>query len=87
MSSALNPLNNLDADISIEGSDTIIDEKLSRPTNGPAVFEVSLTSYPLQPWVHAKTNLNQWFNYGLNPTTWTRYSLQQIKLFKDSQLK
>ena len=52
-----------------------------------SVFEVSLNSYPLQPWLHAKTNLNQWFNYGLNPTTWTRFSLQQIKLFKENEMK
>jgi len=81
------PLNNEDADILIEGTDDFQVPKLKRPTNGPSVFEVSLNSYPLQPWLHAKTNLNQWFNYGLNPTTWTRFSLQQLKLFKENELK
>lgn len=61
-----------------EGTDNV---KMYRPARGPSPFEVSLFSYNMQPWNNRNADLRQWFNFGLNPTTWTQYSLMQIKLF------
>jgi hypothetical protein len=52
--------------------------KTTRRSNGPSPFEVSLTNYPNQPWISNNVKLNQWFNYGLNPVTWSRYCLKQM---------
>jgi hypothetical protein len=61
----------------------VIQGPLVRPSAGPSPFEVSLKTYPMQPWTARSTSgLSQWFNYGLNPTTWTQYSLRQMQLFE-----
>jgi hypothetical protein len=73
-------------DLDIIVDDEIVVPKLSRPTKGPNLFEVSLNTYPMQPWT-SRSQLSQWFNYGFNPTTFTRYSIQQTKLFAESKLK
>ena len=52
---------------------------------GPSPFEVSLTTYPMQPWTNRNVNLRQWFNYGLNPATWTKYAINQMALFTSTQ--
>lgn len=59
-------------------------KNLKRPSSGPSPFEISLMTYPVQPWINRKVNLNQWFNYGLNPTTWTKYAISQINIFNES---
>ena len=60
---------------------------LVKPFSGPTPFEVSLTSYPMQPWTNRNASLNQWFNYGLNPSTWTRYAIQQMALYAGQENK
>ena len=60
---------------------------LTRPSAGPSPFEVSLKTYPVQPWTSKTSGLSQWFNYGLNPTTWTQYCLRQMQLFEASKTK
>ena len=60
---------------------------LTRPAAGPSPFEVSLKTYPMQPWTARTSGLSQWFNYGLNPTTWTQYSLRQMQLLEASNAK
>ncbi len=58
---------------------------LVRPSQGPSPFEVSLKTYSMQPWTAKGAHLRQWFNYGLNPTTWTQYSLRQMELLAASK--
>lgn len=62
-------------------------QPLTRPSHGPSPFEVSLKTFPMQPWTSRSSNLSQWFNYGLNPTTWTQYCLRQTKLLETSEAK
>lgn len=57
---------------------------MQRPSNGPSPFEVSLNSYSLHPWTSRNADVSQWFNYGLTPTTWTEYAVQQTRLWKAS---
>lgn len=57
-------------------------QPLQRPSTGPSPFEVGLFSYPIQPWTNRNAQLSQWFNYGLNPATWSRYALTQISLYQ-----
>lgn len=54
---------------------------LARPSAGPSPFEVSLTTYPMQPWHARNADLSQWFNYGLNPSTWSKYAHEQTQLW------
>jgi hypothetical protein len=54
---------------------------LKKPVDGPSMFEVGLASYPVQPWTNRNAKLSQWFNYGLNPATWSKYSLAQIAIY------
>jgi len=49
-----------------------------KPFTATSVFEVSLTSYPMQPWTNKNVDLTQWFNYGLNPSTWSKYCIDQL---------
>lgn len=58
---------------------------LVKQGQGPSPFEVSLTSYPMQPWANRNVNLRQWFNYGLNPATWTKYAMEQMAMFKAAE--
>jgi hypothetical protein len=53
---------------------------IQRPSNGPSPFEVPLTAYSTQPWTNRNVDLSQWFNYGLNPKTWTLYCVEQMRL-------
>ena len=55
---------------------------LKKPVDGPSMFEVGLASYPVQPWTNRNAKLSQWFNYGLNPATWSKYSLSQIAMYQ-----
>jgi hypothetical protein len=64
-----------------------IKSKLGRPTVGPSVFDVSLNTYPVQPWINPKAQMSQWFNYGFNPATFTRYALRQTELYKTNSVK
>lgn len=48
--------------------------------SGPSPFDISLKNYPYQPWTSLNADLRQWFNYGLNPTTWAAYCVEQQKL-------
>ena len=61
---------------------TIEPKKLIKPSVGPSPFEVGLASYPIQPWTNRNAKLSQWFNYGFNPATWSKYSLAQIAMFQ-----
>ena len=74
-------------EIDISGDDSAVLNvcRLTRPNVGPSPFEVSLFSYKTQPWMNKNVDLTQWFNYGLNPMTWTKYSIQQIELFNYSK--
>lgn len=51
----------------------------------PTLFSVSLLSYPFQPWSNAHADVTQWFNYGLNPTTWAAYSLKQLHIYETAR--
>jgi len=53
---------------------------VQRPYASINPFEVSLTSYSYQPWTNKHVDLTQWFNYGLNPSTWSKYCLKQIEI-------
>ena len=55
--------------------------EMKRPSAGPSPFDVSLGTYPMQPWTNKNANLRQWFNYGLNPSTWSTYALDQLKKY------
>ena len=57
-------------------------KNLSKPSAGPSPFEVGLASYPIQPWTNRNAKLSQWFNYGFNPATWSKYSLAQIAMYQ-----
>lgn len=57
-------------------------KKLTKPSVGPSPFEVGLASYPIQPWTNRNAKLSQWFNYGFNPATWSKYSLAQIAMYQ-----
>ena len=73
-------------DVSIVGEDgPVVTGVLGRPTVGPSVFDVSLNTYPVQPWINPTAQMSQWFNYGFNPATFTRYALQQTRLSQQSQ--
>jgi hypothetical protein len=61
-----------------------IPKGLTRSGICPSPFEISLMTYPSKPWTNRNTNLSEWFNYGFNPTTWTKYCLEQIHIFKTS---
>ena len=67
--------------------DEMVVPKLGRPTTGPNVFEVALSNYPVQPWLNSNANLSQWFNYGFNPSSFTRYCIQQTKLYQKNLIK
>jgi hypothetical protein len=67
-----------------EQEDLVIPKGLERSGVGPSPFEVSLFSYSTQPWTNRNANLVEWFNYGFNPTTWTKYCLQQMNIFHTS---
>ena len=54
---------------------------------GPCPFEVSLKTYPMQPWTNKNVDLSQWFNYGLNPSTWASYCVAQMNLYHEAQKK
>ena len=54
---------------------------LQKPSAGPSPFDVSLMSYKSQPWMYRNAQLSQWFNYGLNPSTWSAYSVKQLELY------
>lgn len=54
---------------------------LVKPSSGPGPFDVSLGTYPMQPWTNKNANLKQWFNYGFNPSTWSTYALEQQKKY------
>jgi len=70
-------------DVDIVGDDEeVLNVKVGRPTVGPSIFEVSLNNYPVQPWLNPRAPLSQWFNYGFNPATFTRYAMQQTNLAK-----
>jgi hypothetical protein len=71
----------MDVDFSIEDTKAPSATFVKRSA-GPCPFEVSLTTYSMQPWTNKNSNLSQWFNYGLNPSTWSKYSLQQMNLLK-----
>lgn len=72
----------MDVDFSIEEARPV-SINYKKTSNGPSPFEVSLTTYTMQPWTNKNSNLSQWFNYGLNPSTWSKYSIQQINLVKN----
>jgi len=55
---------------------------LKKPTNGPSIFDVPLSAYNMQPWLNRNANLQQWFNYGLTPETWTLYANRQLYLYE-----
>lgn len=63
---------------------TEIPKGLQRSGIGPSPFEISLMTYKLSPWTNRSVVLNEWFNYGFNPTTWTQYCLKQMMIFKKS---
>jgi hypothetical protein len=69
---------------SIEEEELQIPNGLQRSGIGPSPFEISLFSYSTQPWTNRNANLSEWFNYGFNPTTWTKYCLEQINIFNIS---
>ena len=50
----------------------------------PSVFEIPLDTYNMQPWFTKNVNLNQWFNYGFTPETWTDYASQQMNFYRQS---
>jgi hypothetical protein len=50
----------------------------------PSPFEVPLSMYMMQPWNNRNVNLQQWFNYGLTPATWTTYCRTQMDLLHKS---
>lgn len=64
-------------DIVIEEAPQVVARRVG---NGPSPFEVSLTTYPMQPWTNKNANLSQWFNYGLNPATWSRHACEQASI-------
>lgn len=50
----------------------------------PSVFDVSLHMYAFQPWTKSN-HYAQWFNYDLNPATFSAYSQQQIAWLRKQQ--
>ena len=62
----------------------IVPKGLKRTGIAPSPFEISLMTYPTKPWENKMSNLSEWFNYGFNPTTWTKYCIDQMTLFKAS---
>jgi hypothetical protein len=69
------------SDVDIDTTEKTV-QAMKRPTNGPSPFDVSLGTYPMQPWTNKNANLRQWFNYGLNPSTWSTYALDQLKKYE-----
>lgn len=68
--------------------DIVIEEapaQIRRVGRGPSPFEVSLTTYPMQPWTNKNANLSQWFNYGFNPATWSRHACEQVEILKSNK--
>lgn len=64
------------------GESSQVKSSVERFDSKPNVFSVSLLSYPFQPWSNAHADVSQWFNYGLNPTTWAAYSLRQMQIYE-----
>lgn len=62
-------------------------EGLEKPWNNACAspFEIPLDAYTMKPWNNRNVNLSQWFNYGLNPHTWTTYAHRQMAIYKKSK--
>lgn len=56
---------------------------LKKPSAGPTPFQVSLASYTLHPWTSRNADLSQWFNYDLNPASWTQYCIEQMRIWNN----
>ena len=60
---------------------------LVKPFHSASPLEVSLTSYPMQPWTNKNVDLKQWFNYGFNPSTWSKYCIEEMAKSQQSSSK
>jgi hypothetical protein len=74
-------------EIDIEIEDTTQETQIlyTKPFDALCPFEVSLTSYSMQPWTNRNVDLSQWFNYGFNPSTWSKYCMEQLQYLKKNE--
>ena len=71
--------NDVNIVVNDSNSTNILKASFKKPFDTTNAFQVSLTSYPMQPWTNKNVDLKQWFNYGLNPSTWSKYCIDEMQ--------